>query len=798
MKGGIATRLAILSSLVALVATATVGFMVYRGARDSLMQSASDRLAHTAETIRIRTWTTLDAMGNDVRFLSKTPPIQGIVRARTRRGLDPMTAILDEEWGQQLAVIFRAFLESRSSYLQARFIELDGGGREIVRVERRGGVVVFAGRNELRTRGDQEYFLQASRLRPGQLYLSQVTHVEEGEALSSETPVMYIGTPVYATDQQVYGVVIVTVDFSEFLRSMRAEVDPGQTLYVADGRGEILHSYGRAADRVTPGSHLRDFFPQALEDLLAGDSDVRIMDARVGREARGIAYLEEITLDGSHAYPSLIFGVTEPHATILQGVRSVRNESALITILLCIAAIALALTTSRYLTTPLRQISRAVASFGEDGDRPPLPVDRSDEIGLLARTYEEMSRQIEDQIRVLADEERRQRTILETSAEGIIVTDASWRIETFNRAAETIFARTAGEVEGWHLSRLVPALKMDTGSGKGIPGRGPDLESNGVRPDGSSVPVSILWSPFEWSGERKYTIFVQDISERKESDEAREQLLRELESERQSLRELSASLEARVAERTAELNRANVELEGSNRELREIANVASHDLQEPLRKLRSFADLLESEYGGVLEGSGKLYVRRIYGLAERMSHLIGDLMAFSRVTSSPKPLRKVNLCRVVEQIAAEYAEDFEKEGGEIHFEDLPEILADEMQIRELFDHLVENALKHRNPDRSPIVHIRAEVEEDEVGQPTHRIEVVDNGIGFDQKYADKIFAPFERLHGKRSLDGTGMGLTICRRIAENHHGTISAQSEPGEGTTIFIRLPATSTSKELV
>src|SRR5690606_17371167 len=332
-------------------------------------------------------------------------------------------------------------------------------------------------------------------------------------------------------------------------------------------------------------------------------TDIRMLEAPLGRETRGIAAFEQITISSSLLAPELIIGVSEPHETILSGVRRVRNESAAITLLFCLLAVALALGSARYLTTPLRRITKAASSFGTDDDRVALPVDRDDEIGVLARSFEAMQAQIADQIRVLEDEERRQRTILETSAEGIIVEDAEGRGEIYNLAADTLF-------DGGHA-----------------------MEGEGIRKDGSRVPLLLLWSTFEWRGERKLTLFFQDITERKEAEEAQANLVRELEAERRRLRELSETLEVRVQSRTAELERLNRDLEASNRELREIAKVASHDLQEPLRKLRSFADLLQREYSDALDEEGRFYAHRIYGLAERMSRLIADLLAFSRVMS---------------------------------------------------------------------------------------------------------------------------------------------------------------------
>lgn len=800
-------------SLVALVATATVGYMVYRGALDSLMNSAGDRVEHTSETIVLRTWGTLDAIGDDVKFLARTPQARGIVRATLEGGYDRMWSIHDDEWGTLLADLMREFLESRSAFLQARLIGLGNDGRELVRVERRRGRAVFADVETLASLGDEEYVTEAVELPEGNLYFSEVLRSDGSGDIPKNLPIVHISTPVYSEAGEVFGVVAVTVDFMEVLAPVQRQVDENQTLYVANSMGEVLliSEGSEGAQRVRPDS-LQSLFPEA-EQLIAGEpTDIRMLEARLGRETRGIAYFEEVSLSSSSLSPSLLIGISEPHETILTGVRRIRNQSAAITLLLCLAAVLVALGSARYFTTPLRQITKATSSFGEEGDSVALPVDRDDEIGILARSFEAMQAQIEDQIRVLEDDERLQRTILETSAEGIMVTDAEGRIETFNPAAETIFNRAASDVRGVSVGTLLSEHTLQDVIGDGRFETGRQMEVEGIRADGSRIPVLLLWSTFEWREERKITIFVQDITERKRAEDAQADLVKALESERKRLRELSATLESRVRDRTAELERLNLDLEASNRELREIAKVASHDLQEPLRKLRSFADLLQREYGESLDEQGRFYARRIYGLAERMSRLIADLLAFSRVTATPRQSQRIELNDLVRGLAAEI--DASRPELDVAFEiaSLPPVEADPLQMRELFAHLLENAVNFRRADTMPRVQVRP-LDGDGGADEFCRIEVSDNGVGFDPKYADRIFAPFERLiDGRRvssivpsgdgdSLDaslgewagevrrGTGMGLTICRRIAENHGGSITARSTPGEGSTFVVTLP---------
>ena len=792
---GIAGRLAIFIALVALVTTAAVGYMVYRGAEQSLIEAASERVRHSAENVRVRTWATIEAIGEDVKFLAQTPPVEGLVRAKQSDiGYDAARSMYADEWGEQLAEVFRSLLESRLIYLQIRFIGVEDAGRELVRAHRNEGRAVFARAEELVARGEEPYLAEVIDMPPGAVHLSEVITSHKEPDILSDTPIMYVSTPVYTEAGTPFGVLVVTVDVRRLLEPLGQMVNPNQTLYVAAGRGNLLHVQGRSAagDSQAVQRRWERLLPLVSTLIDSEPTEVTMLDARIAAETQGIAYFEEVRLDQDRERSTLFVGVTEPHQTILAGVRQVRNQSAIITLLLCITAIGVALVASRYLTKPLRQITKAVATFGDDGEKVALPVERPDEIGLLARSFTAMEQQIEDQIGVLEDEERRQRTILETSAEGIIVADDEGIVEAFNPACEAIFKRPAAEVLAKPLDTLIPyetvALLLRPAK-SGLPS---GVESTGRRCDGSEIPISILWSEFEWRNERKLTIFVQDISERKDAERSREQLVRELETERERLRKLSLTLEERVRDRTIDLERLNRELQATNRELREIANVASHDLQEPLRKLRAFADLLSSEYGEVLDEGGRFYTQRIFRISERMSKLINDLLAFSGVVTSGAPYKKVELSAVADEVITSLQREIRDAEATIDIGPLPEVEADPVQMRELFEQIIDNALVYCRPDVAPMLVIRGSVETDNIDGSDGTLcilEFADNGIGFDEQYAGRIFAPFQRLSGRASSGGTGMGLTICRRIAENHRGSITARSVPGEGSTFIVTLP---------
>ena len=257
---------------------------------------------------------------------------------------------------------------------------------------------------------------------------------------------------------------------------------------------------------------------------------------------------------------------------------------------------------------------------------------------------------------------------------------------------------------------------------------------------------------------------------------------------RLQLEQQNEVLAEKVTMRTKELTLYSDELSRSNRELEDFAFVASHDLQEPLRKIRAFGDRLRSSYSQSLDERGADYIDRMGNAAERMSNLINDLLEFSRISTRGKPFVDVALQPVIESIIDDLEVSIEESDASIVLGALPTINADPSQMHHLFINLISNAIKFRQGDIKPVVEIQA-YQEEVAQEPWHIITVKDNGIGFEQEFADKIFVPFQRLHARAEYKGTGIGLAICRRIVERHGGKISAFSELGNGTLFRIEIP---------
>lgn len=238
-------------------------------------------------------------------------------------------------------------------------------------------------------------------------------------------------------------------------------------------------------------------------------------------------------------------------------------------------------------------------------------------------------------------------------------------------------------------------------------------------------------------------------------------------------------------------------LERSNRELEQFAFVASHDLQEPLRKVDAFGQRLAQNLAGKLEPTEKDFLDRMIHASRRMQEMIAGLLAYSRVSTTVQPFERMDLNEVVQEALSDLELRVERSGARIQVETLPAIIGDRLQIRQLVQNLVANALKFHRPDLPPEIHISTmpgffgKKQSPDADLETEWVTLViqDNGIGFNLRHLERIFKPFERLHGRSEYEGTGMGLAICKKIVERHQGNITAQSVEGEGTSFYVSLP---------
>jgi signal transduction histidine kinase len=288
----------------------------------------------------------------------------------------------------------------------------------------------------------------------------------------------------------------------------------------------------------------------------------------------------------------------------------------------------------------------------------------------------------------------------------------------------------------------------------------------------------------------------------------------------QALRQANEELEQRVQHRTEALRATNeslreenierkrlqeqadrfaAELQRSNQELELFASVASHDLQEPLRKILAFGERLRVRQADRLDETGKDYLQRMEHAAQRMRQLIDDLLAYARISTDSRPFVPVDLNCITQEVLTDLEEQIQQTQAKVEVEPLPQIEGDPAQMRQLLQNLIGNALKFHRPNEPPLVRVSSgAVDASKNGKPDKtELIISDNGIGFENRYAERIFHLFQRLHGQSEYGGTGMGLAICRKIVDRHGGSIAAQGNPGGGAVFTVTLPLTQPSGEV-
>ncbi|MFZ0547197.1 MAG: ATP-binding protein [Candidatus Promineifilaceae bacterium] len=377
----------------------------------------------------------------------------------------------------------------------------------------------------------------------------------------------------------------------------------------------------------------------------------------------------------------------------------------------------------------------------------------------------------------LRQSEEKYRTILENIEEGYYEMDLNGRFTFSSDSVSHILERTHKQIIGVpyqnffdtaHVDRVTQAFQLVQRTGRSIK----SVESRIYRTNevGRFVELSmiLILNPNDEPIGVRGTI--RDITERKQAEQFR--------------------IERKVLER-------------SNRELEQFAYVASHDLQEPLNKIRLFGDRLITKSSIKLDKTGQDYLERMMKSTARMQTLIDNLLALSQVATRGRPFQPTDLSEILEEVISDLETRVRVTEGSILAESLPTIDADPIQMHQLFQNLISNGLKFHRPDAPPVIKLTAKRpvsrrgQKHIFGEEYCQIFVTDNGIGFDEKFSARIFQPFQRLHSQNAYEGTGMGLAICQRIVERHGGRITVKSSPNMGTTFAITLPVKQAENEL-
>lgn len=424
-----------------------------------------------------------------------------------------------------------------------------------------------------------------------------------------------------------------------------------------------------------------------------------------------------------------------------------------------ITGLLLAISVSRSIQKSIAEIMQAARSFAWGNLNTRAKVLSQDEIGSLAESFNQMAGRFEQSINELEQAQKKFKGLLESAPDAMVILDKDGIIKLVNSQTEILFGYNRDILIGSHVSVLIPPLlKKDVHPGNPafldtlksrVTSEG--LEVTGRKRHGLEFPVEISLSPMETDEGLLISLAVRDITERKNTEDR--------------------------------IRKSNQQLEIKNEELAQFAYVASHDLQEPLRSVASFVDLMNQEYGAGYSDNEKRYMNYIVESVQRMKNQIVALLDYSRIGRN-NMLEKTDSGKLLHDAVANLDAAIKESGAVIKTSAMPTVQVYAEDLKMLFQNLIGNAIKFHKPNVAPVVKVDALQENGHV-----KFSVADNGIGIDKKYFDKIFVIFQRLHKRSEYPGTGIGLAHCRKIVELHGGKLWVESTPGQGSTFYFTIP---------
>lgn len=775
MKLNIAERIGMLAVFMVVITAIVVGGMFYQRSKDLLIESAlqdfSNEIALAGQQIQEQ----IQVLRENTRLLSRVPPIQGLLRSDRNSGIDLEGNSTAAQWEQRLKTIFSVMLTTQPDYLMARFLDADG--RERVRVDRVGDEIVIAARTDLQDKALRPYVIETLKLSPGRLYLSDIDLNQEfGKIVEPRQEVLRSAIAVYdAADGTIAGLVVINLDAGAKLRQLQRNlVDAGREVFVTNDRGDyLLHPDATRTYGFDRGQRFRiqQDYPAltVLFDAVDPVSEVMLLPEDSGSQQAGV--YARFAIDRDRPERFIAIGITQPYAQIVAGVRGALNGMVGGAALLVLLAVALSLLLSRRLSRPLKQVTHAVREYARGRSAAGLPVDRGDEIGLLARSFQSMARQVDEartrlsdmnrgleatvqeRTRELQRSELRQRIVVENMVEGLISIDEQGLIQGFNPAAERLFGYAAAEVAGRNVSMLMPEPDASAHDGymrayheTGTPriiGRTREVE--GRRRDGSTFPMDLAVNEMWFDDQRLYIGSVRDITERKQVERLKN----------------------------------------------EFISTVSHELRTPLTSIRGSLGLLLGGAVGELPAKVVELLTIAGNNTERLLLLINDILDIQKIESGKMAFRfeTVPLMPFLQQAVAEHASYGAQYGTSFvitrALEDAA-VYVDRDRLMQVMGNLLSNAAKFSPPGG------RVEISVARQHDGRLRVSVSDYGPGIPEDFRDKLFTRFSQSDSSdtRQKGGTGLGLAITKALVERLGGRIGVTTSTGLGSTFYFELPA--------
>lgn len=739
---------------------------------------------------------TINHAANLIISTSQYPPIEGIIRSR-ETGIDGDDQSTLQQWKKRLVNIFTILARTNKNIKEIWY--LDENGQELVSIEVGQGGVSVSEKEKLTYRGDQDFFKETMLLDKGNVYISSLNlHEKSGKIEHPYRPFFRVSIPIFSHKEgSRKGVVSIDIIVSDTLEHL-AEASIGHVI-LTDQDGNFFLNPDKKKEFSLQRGKAFNYFKEQPELIknIRGET-FKVHHDKKEKEMR---IWRKFFYDGNNKENYWIIFSVIPEKKLFASIQNLKQLSMTIFGMTMLIVAGIILLFSKIFIRSILELTKSAENISKgklEIEISPVLINTQDEIGRLAEAFEfmrsklkesyekmqekvdektvyltsslknlemqngllqDMKRASQEEKVKLKESEIKIRTIVATAVDGIIVIDSKGIVDAFNVASERMFGYKAKEIIGKNVKILMPDpyhsehdqyLKKykDTGERKII---GIGREVIGRRKDGTHFPIDLAVSEMKFTEKRMFTGIIRDISARKKAEE--------------------------------DLKIKTEELFRSNQELEQFAYVASHDLQEPLRMVASYTQLLARRYKDKLDDSALEFINYAVDGATRMQKLIDALLMYSRIETKGGDFEKIDCNTIYKKSSLNLKVAIEESKAEIQCADLPVVIGDEIQLIQLFQNLMANAIKFCK-EKTPCICVSAVKEES-----NWIFSVKDNGIGIEEQYVKKIFVIFQRLHTKKEYPGTGIGLSVCKKIVERHGGKIWVESKPKEGTTFYFTIP---------
>ena len=736
-------KIVALACICALLSALLVGSISYYRVEKIVLDTSVQTLAGDTRLMAQRFKFSYDQLKSDVQVLSQTPAIQGIVRSTRNGGVDPQDGSSTIVWQERLSIIFSSMMSARPDYVQIRYIGVNDQGRELVRTNHLASGIEVVPHDALQQKSKEPYYRAGLVTQQNRVHFSEVTYNRERDALDIVlVPTVRVVMPVFDEAGAVFGMIVINADYSQMLRRAFEENSPKDNTFVLNNSGDYMEY---TSDGTIGRFEFRDNYsvppPLFVDQIMHTDLDEETFVSETD-----VSYFVRLNIDPDNPDAFLGVVVRVPYDELLSAASKTRRDSLIWGGLLVLGCFAVSLIMARRFTAPLNRLTAEIKHSSGDKELENLPLERGDEIGDLARAFDQKARE-------LATNEARLTAIVDNTVDGLITIDAQGTVETFNRACEGIFGYDAAEVIGQNVKMLMPAPYHEehdgylrhyhaTGERKVI-GIGREVE--GRRKDAGVFPLELSVSQVDIGDRTIYSGIVRDISERKRMDVMKD----------------------------------------------EFISTVNHELRTPLTAIQGSLGLLMALPGNDLDEKSQKLLKLSYDSCQRLSRLVNDILDMEKIAAGKidYQLEVVEVCQLVAEIVERQQSFAEKYGVECDLRfDVPEAYVNLDQDR--FDQALVNLLSNAAKFSDHGGKVEIGVSMDSASDVT--ISVRDYGSGIPEAFRSKIFGKFAQADSSatRMKDGSGLGLNITRKIIEAFDGTVAFESEEGVGSVFTFTLPA--------